>query len=379
VFERLKRLFQGEPANGAATIPEIPWIPADRNPWHVPVLDVRPVTQCSVSASKIRQEAVNAVSFGQDDGTGFTTHVPETTRSIPAELSYRFDRVLAAGVLFVPSTMEHRWALFYHGGRILCIRSWQRKLIVSAEVECGNDGVARVRTIQGTFVDEKEEPEFTIRALDFLIRSHALGIIFPAPLPAGSEKSPKESALWCMSLYGVMAIFATPHRVDGGVPEKPLRTHSLMHIAVARGEVGVVEKYLRSGLPVDLLAGDGLALLHWALAREDTDMATFLIENGSPVDVRSAEGATPLMTEVQSGDIAKVEWLLDSGADVNALDSRGFSSLHRAAEGGNTGLVKLLLDRGARIDVSAQGHTARSLAEKRGHADVVRLLETSTL
>jgi ankyrin repeat protein len=198
--------------------------------------------------------------------------------------------------------------------------------------------------------------------------------MFPAPLPRDFEKAPKMAAVWCMNLFGKMALCATQQPVEAGIPENPLRTNSMLHIAVAKGDVQGMEHWLQSGLPVDLLAGDGLAPLHWAFAQKNTTMAEFLIRHGSPVDVRSAEGATPLMTEVQGGEIEKIKFLLDHGADVNAVDLRGFSSLHRVAEIGNVELTKLLLERGARLDVIAQEQTPLSLAEKRGHADVVKLL-----
>ncbi len=375
MFDRLKKFVQGNPKKPEpAKVPEIPWLPANDNPWRVPVLDIRPVTHQMLSTSKDPQCAQNAISYGQDDGTGFAREVSESPRIVPADLHYRFDRVLAPGALFIPSVMEHKWAVYFHGGRILFIRSWLRKLVATADVEFGNDSVARITSVRGGFVGENEEPEWTLRALDYLIRSHALGIEFPAPLPSDFEKSPEMSAMWCMNTFGNLASFATPHRIDAGMPDKPLRTHSLMHIAVARGDTAAVDNFLKSGLPVDLLAGDGLAPLHWAFGRKDTIMASFLLKRGSPVDVRSAEGATPLMTEVQSGTIAKIQLLLDAGADVNAADSRGFNSLHRAAEMGKVDVVELLLKHGARTDVSVEGHTALSFAEKRGHTEVARML-----
>jgi ankyrin repeat protein len=154
-----------------------------------------------------------------------------------------------------------------------------------------------------------------------------------------------------------------------------LPTHSLLHIAVARGDIQAVEKHLEAGLPVDLLAADGLAPLHWALAQKSTTMPSFLIQHGSPADVRSAEGATPPMTEVQNGDVEKIKFLLDAGADPNAINHRGFSALHRAAEIGNVELTQFLLGRGARADVVVQGHTPPALAEKRGHAEILELLK----
>lgn len=374
MFNRLKQLISGPPKpEKKQELPEIVWVPPEKNQWKIPVLDVRPVTQTMLSATKNEECAKNAMSFQGDDGTGFARNLPEFQRTISTSLSYRIDRVLASGALFIPTIMEHKWAIFYHGGRILFVRSWQRKVEAVADVECA-DGVAKLVSVKGCFAGENEAEEFTIRATDYLMRSHALGLMFPAPLPPDFEKAPQMAAMWCMNLFGKMAFCATQQRVDAGIPDKPLRSHSLLHIAVAKGDIQAVEHCLKSGLPVDLLAGDGLAPLHWAFAQKNTAMAEFLLGHGSPVDVRSAEGATPLLTEVQSAEIEKIRFLLDHGADVNAVDLRGFSALHRVAEVGNVELTRLLLERGARHDVTAQGLTPLSLAEKRGHKEVVNLL-----
>jgi len=376
MFGKLKSLISGKPPEQKKTdLPEIDWIPAEKNQWKVPVLDVRPVTQTMLSTSTNEACAANALSYGQDDGTSFAKENPEIQRTISADLSYRIDRILAPGALFIPGVMEHKWALYFHEGRILCIRSWLRKLVATAHVECG-DGLAKVTSVQGAFTGEDEDDAFKVRTMDYLIRTHALGLLFPAPLPPDFDKSPKLAAMWCMNIFGNMALCATSQQVGGEVPKKPLRTHSLLHISVARGDIQTVEKHLASGLPVDILAADGLTPLHWAFAQKDTAMAEFLIRHGSPVDVRSAEGATPLMTEVQRGNREKINFLLARGADVNAVDLRGFSCLHRAAEFGNLELTRFLLERGARSDVNAQGHTPISLAEQRGYGEVVKLLES---
>lgn len=232
-----------------------------------------------------------------------------------------------------------------------------------------------VTTLRGAFGDEGEEPQFTVRVLDFLLRSHALDTVYPAPLPAGMEQDPRRAALWCMSYFGNRAHFATPHVLTGGPPERPLRTHSLLHVAVARGDSEGVRRFLDAGAPADLLARDGLAPLHWALAREDTAMLRLLLERGATVDVRSAEGATPLMNAAQMRSAAKAAFLLAHGADPDAADGRGFTTLHRAAEMGEEEIVRLLLDRGASPHPEAEGHTPRSLAAARGEAAIVELLD----
>ena len=374
-WDKIKR-WHGRKGDNAPQTPDVSWIEAADNPWGVRVLDVRPVTLNMLSTSANRQCAVNAVSFGQDDGTSFIEEEPPVRRIAEASLRFPIDRMLADGVLFTPREMEHKWALFHHRGKVICVRSWSRKVQVVAKVEPRHDHV-EITQVRGTFVAENEEPEFTIRVLDYLLRSHALDTVYPAPLPTEMEPDPQTAAMWCMSRFGDRALIATPHRFDRLDPDRPLRTHSLLHIAVARGDAPAIEQNLAAGVPIDLLAGDGLAPLHWALASADPAIMTLLLDRGSPVDVRSAEGATPLMNAVQGASMEKVSLLLDHGADVNAYDRRGFTALHRAAEMGHLDLTQVLLARGAVPNPHAtEGQTPRSLAEKRNRKDIVAVLPT---
>jgi ankyrin repeat protein len=211
--------------------------------------------------------------------------------------------------------------------------------------------------------------------LDFLLRSHALNLVYPAPLLPGLEANPRTAALWCMSYFGKLAHFATPHVLSTEPPAEPLRSDSLLHMAVARGAAEKVRSHLEKGVPIDLRGRGGLAPLHWSVARDDAAMMTLLLAAGSPVDVRSVEGATPLMNAAQQRKIEHVAFLLREGADANAADHRGFTALHRAAEMGEQEIVLLLLDRGASRNVQAQGHTPRSLAAFRGEQAIVDLLD----
>ena len=373
VWDRIKRIL-GRKGEGAPQIPGLQWIEADDNPWGVRVLDVRPVTFAQLSFSTDRKCAENAVSFGQDDGSSFIGEEPPTPRVVETSLRFPIDRMLADGVLFVPDEMEHRWALFYHRGEVICVRSWLRKVQVVAHVEQRDDHV-EITQVRGTFGAEDEDRELTTRILDYLLRSHALGTVYPVPLPTGMETDPQAAAIWCMSMFGNRALVATPHRFARLVPDRPLRTHSLLHIAVIRGNASAIDEYLAAGVPIDLLAGDGLAPLHWALATDNPAILTLLLDRGSPVDVRSAQGATPLMKAVESGSIGMVGFLLDHGADVNAGDQRGYTALHRASVLGHLAVAQLLLDRGAAPNPDAEGHTPRSLAEGQKRKDIAALLK----
>lgn len=371
---RTQATQQDEPPAPAQDMPELRWIEAADNPWGVRVLDVRPVTLTMLSTSADPQCATNAVSYGGDDGTAFAGQPPDSPGIVDMSLCFPVDGPLLDGVLFVPRAMEHKWALFFHQGELIVVRSWQRRVVLVARVEA-RGGHVEITQARGTLCSHDEAPEFTARALDYLLRSHALGEVHPAPLLPGIEADPKAAALWCMSMFGNRAHVATPHAFARREPERPLRTHSRLHIAVARGQVDMIEACLQAGMPIDALAGDGLAPLHWALASPGNEIATLLLDRGASVDVRSEEGATPLMNAVQSASLEQVALLLDRGADANARDLRGFTALHRAAEMGLVDITALLLARGASIDVDAEGHTPRSLAIARDRKDILALLD----
>lgn len=153
-----------------------------------------------------------------------------------------------------------------------------------------------------------------------------------------------------------------------------LRSHSLLHIAVARGDIDGIEKHINAGIPINTHAQDGLAPLHWAVAGPFEAMEKLLALGADP-NVASLEGATPIMNAVQSNMIDKVNLLLQSGATGNHRDNRGFTALHRAAEMGHIDIVKVLLAHGADRSIEAEGgHTALSLAQTQNNAAIIELL-----
>lgn len=213
-------------------IPEIPWIEAAETPWGVRVLDVRAVTQAMISASADPQCAANALSFGHDDGSAFEGAEPLVTRVIGAMIPFRVNGPLPDGALFRPQVMEHKWAIFHRQSghrqsghrqdRIFFVRSWTRKVHVIAELARSEDSV-QITRLNGVFTDEDESPLFTTMTADFLLRSHALRMVYPAPLPEGMEASPQQAALWCFQMFGNLALCATQEIIPIHMPEQTLQ------------------------------------------------------------------------------------------------------------------------------------------------------------
>lgn len=350
----------------------LPWIEPSQNPWGVKLLDLRPVTGTMLATSTDPQLASNAVSYNAEDGTTFMDMPPSDETLISTNIIIPIDKILAPGVLFIPQTMEHKWAIYYHNNTLIFVRSWLRQVVITAKT-IQKENVLVIESIKGKFTNN-ERPEFTQRLIKFLLISHSINQIVPAPLPLELESTPKDAALWAFSAYGNIAqIGVFDENFDPPI-NLPLRSHSLLHIAVAQGNINEIEKQFRSGLSPNLLAGDGLAPLHWSIASKEIQAMEKLLELGANPNSPSVEGATPLMNAVQANKIHHINLLLQSGANINAIDNRGFTSLHRAAEMGHLDIVVTLLSNGADKDISSDGHTALSFAEGRGHKEIVEVL-----
>lgn len=223
-WARLKRILI-PPDNRRPPESDVPWVRAADNPWGVDVLDVRPVTLTRLCGSEDPQCALNAVSFLDDDGAGFIGQAPAVDRTVACRLRFPIDRALADGVLFTPLVMEHKWALFHHRNQIICVRSWLRQVEAVATVEPHADHV-EVTSIRGALAGENEDPALTVRLFDCLIRSHPLNSMYPVPLPASMAENPDRAAIWCLSMFGNRATFATPHDFPRRDPDVMLGTRS---------------------------------------------------------------------------------------------------------------------------------------------------------
>ena len=356
-----------------ADIPSPTWIEASKNPWGIKLLDLSPITQTMISTSFDPQMAENAISYNySDDGTSFLNQKPEIETEITADISFAVEPLLAPGVLFIPNVMENKWAIFFHQDTIIFVRSWLRKVVVTANTSQQN-GRLYLHKIKGQFYDD-DEPEFTRAIVKFLLISHAIDEVFPAPLPKKFASDIKAAGSWAMSVYGNMAHVGTFTSNFEGSTQSPIRSYSLLHIAVARGDLNQINLQLENGIPIDILDADGQTPLHWALTSEELQSMQHLIKLGADPNVRSIEGATPMMNAVQSNNVPHLNFLISVGADINARDNRGFTSLHRAAEGGLVEIVDILLNNGADLHIETEGHTPLSLAKMKKKKEIVSLL-----
>ena len=368
-----KKLFgKNEKQEENSSEENLPWIEPSQNPWELTLLDLRPISQKMLSTSQDPQMATNAISYGGEDGTFFWGQKPNSNRTITSNLTLPIDGALAPGVLFTPDTMEHKWAIYFDGEFLIFIRSWLRQVFVTAKTSQRNNQLI-IESITGEFT-EGETAEFSNSFLNFLLISHSIGEVVPAPLPKKLEANTKGAGIWAFSSYGNMALIGVFDDTFVAPTTGKLRSHSLLHIAVAKSNIDEIENQVKKGINVNSLAGDGLATLHWSIAPESIEPMKKLLELGADPNVKTTLGATPIMNAVQSNKIEHLKTLLKSGAFVNEKDNRGFTALHRAAEMGHKEILELLLKNGADKNIQAEGHTALSLAITRDNKMIIELL-----
>ncbi len=89
----------------------------------------------------------------------------------------------------------------------------------------------------------------------------------------------------------------------------------------------------------------------------------------------STEGLNALFYVAGSNDVAAARLLIDAGCRLNALQAGAPTPLMHAAFRNRPAMVRLLIERGADIGYTDKnGNSALSLAQERGHTEIVALL-----
>lgn len=150
-----------------------------------------------------------------------------------------------------------------------------------------------------------------------------------------------------------------------------------LRIAAAEGNLLRVDTFLAQGVNVSAANERGLTPLHMAAKHGHRDAVRLLLGKGAAINPVSQDGITPLFSAVQQGHRDIVAILLDNGVDVNTQPSvGGVTLLHVAAYRGDQEIITLLLNHGGnKYARMSSGERPVDLAEKRGHAVLIPLLQ----
>ena len=115
-------------------------------------------------------------------------------------------------------------------------------------------------------------------------------------------------------------------------------------IAAKEDDLDLVRQYIDEGDMIDIVAMSlGWSSLHYAATNGNLDMVKFLVENGSSLEEGCYRcGWTPLHYAANLGHLEIVEYLLRSGASFKSAGYFRETAKNVAQRGGHARVVKLL-------------------------------------
>jgi ankyrin repeat protein len=148
--------------------------------------------------------------------------------------------------------------------------------------------------------------------------------------------------------------------------------------ASLQGQLGIVNKLIDRGTDVNATDKDSRTALMYAAYNGHVEIMKSLLARGALVDLRDVNGTTALMMASSGPYPEAVRLLLSHQADPDLTDNQEhFTALMYAASEGQLEVVRILL--AGKADPSLKdidGDDAKTFAEKNGHPDVAKLLES---
>ncbi|MCJ1405291.1 Ankyrin-2 [Xylographa trunciseda] len=149
--------------------------------------------------------------------------------------------------------------------------------------------------------------------------------------------------------------------------------------AFSKGDMEIIRLLIERGASLDVKGDRGRSLLQYAVLDAHLDAVRFALGTNPDMKWKDLDGWTALhcVTDslgTESVSIARL--LLDNGSDIDERNHDGQTTLHLASELGQKEMVRFLIAAGANCKIKDHRKASpRDLARRKGHKDVVTLLE----
>ena len=211
LFEKLLRFVSKKPAPpnppaGKSPFTQLAWIEADKSPFKVRVLDCRSFSRSVLETTADPEIAARFLALRNSTGEQHRGKTPASALPTECLLRYPYEGEIQNGRLFGAQEMEDKWDIYLYDGFLYFARSWTGDLVYRARIDL-SEREALVSSIEGN--SEAVGGAYTVRSIDFLIKSHLLRNEVPHPLPPNFPDDPQLIALFSIAQYGRWASYAT--------------------------------------------------------------------------------------------------------------------------------------------------------------------------
>jgi hypothetical protein len=173
-------------------------VTAQDSPFGVEIWDCSAFTQSMISATANPDLAASFTSLRASNGTEYREKTVANPQAHDCELRYEYHGAVQDGVVFKAQEMEDKWDIYLYRPCLYFTRSWSGQLEYRATLSF-EPAAVRVTEVESP---SGQDPEFARRVVDYLIRSHLLGLTVPHPLPASLPPAAEQIAAYSFSMYG---------------------------------------------------------------------------------------------------------------------------------------------------------------------------------
>jgi ankyrin repeat protein len=217
---------------------------------------------------------------------------------------------------------------------------------------------------------------------------------------------------WCLIFFLILVLPASAQTPPSAFE---LQAYRGLHAAAAKGDVGEIEKLVKSGAPIDARDGRARTPLHVAAFMQKPEAAQILMRLGADANALEAqkydivtiaavaddlptlkvalEGGckagnitspyygTALIAAAHLGHDEVVRTLIAAKAPLDHVNNLGWTAVIESIVLGDGGkrhvaTLKALVDAGANVNLADRsGETPLTLAKRRGFKDMVAILE----
>lgn len=160
-----------------------------------------------ISTTSDERIATSFTALRASLGQEYVGTLPQDAVEIESRLVYPLKGAIADGALFKAQQMEDKWDLYLYGDRLYFVRSWTGALTYVAGFVITSDHLIIERLWASR--EQAGDPQYVLRQLDYLVKSHALGRRLPHPLPDHLERDTQAIGLFSFGQYGRRCCFGT--------------------------------------------------------------------------------------------------------------------------------------------------------------------------